>query len=78
MLIDAFRITSPLFAAFSLGVLTMAAASAVPDSVPSVPAAQAVAAQPQPMPAPVLQEPSVPPASGVQFPDAPAEPAPTY
>lgn len=76
MLIDAFRITSPLFAAFSLGVLTMAAASAVPDSVPSAPAAETVVVQPAPVPA--LQDASVPPAAGVQFPDAPAEPAPTF
>ena len=72
MLIDAFRITSPLFAAFSLGVLTMAAASAVPESVPSQPVV--VAAQPMT----TARDSSVPAASGVQFPDAEAEPSPTY
>ena len=72
MFIDAFRITSPLFAAFSLGVLTMAAASAVPESVPSQPVA--VLAQPVALERDI----SVPAEAGVQVPDAQAEPAPTF
>jgi len=71
MFIDAFRLTSPLFAAFSLGVLTMAAASAVPESTPSKPVpvmSSAVAERAS----------SVPLASGVQFADEETTPSPTF